>query len=244
MSGTVSGAGVELVFEERGSGPVVLLLHDMAADHRTLAPLAEELAAGAHVIAYARRGYGGSQAPEPYAGTTVQEQAEDAAALLRGLRARDVVLVGDGFGALIAIDLLRRHGDLVRAAVLGDPPLFAFAPDATRELAEQRGRIEEAVFAHGPQAGVAAWLAGRADATELERACAAHQAFFADYAGLATLPLTRGELRAIDVPLAVVTSPSSSAAVREAADAIAGLVPDVVRTTDGDLASAARGLLG
>ena len=72
----------------------------------------------ARVIAYDRRGYGASGAPEPYEGTTVEEQAEDAAALLRALDAAPAVVFGDGFGALVALDLVKRHAALVRAVVL------------------------------------------------------------------------------------------------------------------------------
>src|SRR5688500_13379567 len=99
---TVEGAGVPLAYAERGAGPPVLLVHGLASDAEAQAPVAEALAADARVVAYDRRGYGGSGAPEAYAGTTVEEQAEDAAALLRALDAAPAVVAGDGFGALIA----------------------------------------------------------------------------------------------------------------------------------------------
>lgn len=240
--------GVELCYEERGQGAPLLLIHGLAGDHVGLLPLADALAgAGAgRVIAYSRRGYAPSGAPEPYDGTTVAEQAEDAAALLAGLDARGALAVGVGFGALIALDLLLRHAVLLRGAVLADPPLFAFVPAATRALADERGRIQEAVFADGARAGVAAWLdgqaAGASDEAARERALAHHQAFFADYAGLATLPVTRRELRAIDVPVAIVTGPATEPHVLAAAEALAALVPDVRRVVDGDLVGAAVSL--
>lgn len=244
MSPLVAGKGVELTYEQQGSGPPVLLIHGLAGDRLTLGPLAGEIAAaGARVIAYSRRGYAGSTAPEPYLGTTVAEQAEDATALLRELDAAGATLVGDGFGALIALDLLLRHGDLVRAAVLSDPPLYALVPDATRELAEQHEQLRDAVTAGGPAAGVERWLAGRADEQTLARAQAAHTAFFADVAGLASLPVTRGALRSIPQPVIVVTGAASSPGTVAAADALAALLPNVERTTDGDLAGAAGRLL-
>jgi pimeloyl-ACP methyl ester carboxylesterase len=240
---TVEGAGVELHYVERGAGPPLLLVHAIASDATALAPVAQALAPHARTIAYDRRGYGDSGAPEPYAGTTAQEQAEDAAALLRALDAHPAVVCGDGFGALIALDLLTRHRALVRGAVLADPSLFMLVPAATEELAEQRARMEDAMRAGGPQAGVEAWLDGRVDGEPLARARAAHRGFFADYAGLASWPASRRALRALDAPAVVLTGPSSPASAVAAADALAELLPAARRAHDGDLVAAALALL-
>ena len=102
------------------------------------APVAERLAAGARVLAYDRRGYGASGAPEPYERTTVEEQAEDAAALLRALDAAPALLCGTDIGALVCLDLLKRHPGLASGAVLVEPPLYAFVPDAAEALADER----------------------------------------------------------------------------------------------------------
>jgi pimeloyl-ACP methyl ester carboxylesterase len=246
---TAEGAGVPLSYAERGSGELVLLVHGMASDAAALAPLAAALEDRARVVAYDRRGYGASGAPEPYGGTTVDEQAEDAAALLRALGGAPAVVAGEGFGALVALDLLRRHRALVRAAALADPPLLAFVPEATEALAAERAEIEEAVREDGPGAGVGAWLGRRGagapplPAAAAERARAAHVAFFADYAGLATLSVTRRELRTLDAPAVVVTAPWSAPPVVAAADRLAGLLPAARRAADGDLAAAVRWLL-
>ncbi|MDQ3723252.1 MAG: alpha/beta hydrolase, partial [Actinomycetota bacterium] len=82
----VEGAGVALHYLVRGEGPAVLMVHGMASDGLAWEPALEQLAAaGLRAIALDRRGYGSSGAPEPYTGTTVQEQAEDAAALLHAV---------------------------------------------------------------------------------------------------------------------------------------------------------------
>jgi pimeloyl-ACP methyl ester carboxylesterase len=243
---TVEGAGVPLRYVERGDGPPMLLVHGIASDAEALAGTAEALAATARVVAYDRRGYGGSGAPEPYGGTTVEEQAEDAAALLRALGAAPALVAGEGLGALVALDLLKRHAALVRAAVLADPPLFMFVPEATAALAEERRAIEEAVRDRGPEAGVEAYLSGAAhpaDPAALARARTAHRAFFADYAGLASWPVTRRELRALGRPAVVLTGPQSPPAVVAAADRLAGLLPAARRAHDGDLVAAVRSLL-
>jgi pimeloyl-ACP methyl ester carboxylesterase len=240
MASTAEGAGVELAYEDTNPthpGVPVLLVHDIASDRAGLPAVP-----GVRTVRYDRRGYGDSGAPEPYVGTTVMEQAEDAAALLRALELSGVVVAGAGFGALIALDLALRHGPLVRALVVADPPLYAFVPDANEELAEQRRVLQDSMATGGPDAAIEAWLAGRADAGALARAKASHHGFFADYAGLASWPVTRGELRSLSIPVAVVTSPSTPWHVRRAAEALLALVPGAEHRDDGDLTAAAAAL--
>ena len=241
MPSLAEGAGVELAYEETNPthpGTPVLLVHDIAGDR-----LALPVVPGARCIRYDRRGYGDSGAPQPYTGTTVMEQSEDAAALLTALEVGEAVVAGVGFGALVALDLALRHGDRVRAIVAVDPPLFAFVPEANEELAEQRRVLQDSMATGGPDAAIEAWLQGRADGAALARAKASHRGFFADYAGLASLPVTRTELRSLALPVTLVTSPATPWHVRRAADAIAGLIPGAQRRDDGDLAAAAAALL-
>jgi pimeloyl-ACP methyl ester carboxylesterase len=237
MASTVEGAGVELAYEEHGSGPALVLIHGIAGDRFAL-PVVD----GFRTIRYDRRGYGDSGAPEPYVGTTVNEQAEDAAALVRALGAEGAVVVGHEFGALVAMDLAVRHGALVRALVVSDPPLFAFVPEATEELSEQRRILQDAMSKGGPERAVEAWLGEGADEAALARAKASHHGFFADYAGLASWPVKRGDLRGLALPVTVLTGPQTPWHVGRAAEAIAGLVPGVVRREDGDVAGAAAAL--
>jgi pimeloyl-ACP methyl ester carboxylesterase len=241
---TVTAIGVELAYEQRGNGHAVLLIHDLAADARTFEPALEVIGQHAQAIAYDRRGYGDSTAPDVYERTTVPEQGEDAAALLRKLGVQRAHICGDGFGALIALDLLMRHPDLVAGVLLSNPPLFAFVPTATEALAKQHEALRRAIAQGGPEAAVDAWLGGRVEGAALQRARAAHRAFFADYAGLATLALTRAQLRAIAVPAIVLTGFDSPPAIVAAADMIAELIPGARRFKEGDFVAAALGLLG
>src|SRR4051794_23393555 len=237
---TVEGAGVELAYEDEGTGPpTTLVVHEMASGAAGSAALRSRLAG--RVIAHDRRGYGGSGAPEPYAATTVQEQGEDAAALLQALGAEPVRIVGFGFGALVALDLLVRRPALIASAVLCDAPLLAFVPEANEALAAQRQQLEEALREGGPQAAIAHWLGPGATAEELERGQASPRGFFADYAGLATWSPSRRELRGIAVPVVFVTGPDSPPYVIRAADEAAGLVPTASRRMDGDVLAALGG---
>jgi pimeloyl-ACP methyl ester carboxylesterase len=194
------------------------------------------------VIAYDRRGYGGSAAPQPYSTTTVSEQAEDLAALMAGLDTAPALLAGEGFGALVVLDVLCRHRGAVRGAILIDPPLFALVPEATEELSARRAEIEGAVRAGGPGEAVARWLGAAVEPARVQRARGNARAFFADLGGLATLSLTRAGLRAIGVPVAVLTGPATAPSVRMAADRVMGLLPAAVRADDGDVAAALSAL--
>jgi pimeloyl-ACP methyl ester carboxylesterase len=240
----IEGAGVALHYEERGDGEPLLLVHGMASDAAAWSEAVDALAAaGARAIVYDRRGYGASGAPQPYVATTVQEQAEDAAALLAALDAAPAVLVGDGFGALVVLELLVRRPALATAAVLADLPLLAYVPAATEALAGERTLLEQGLRDGGPARAVEAWLGGGADPGRLARAKARPLGFFADYAGQSSWSPARRELRAIDLPVAVVTGPASSPHTVSAAVAVAELIPGARRSTDGDAVAAALSLL-
>jgi 3-oxoadipate enol-lactonase len=215
MSPTVDAAGVALVYDEHGSGAATVVVHGMGAFAAT-----EGLEG--RVIAYDRRGYGESEAPEPYTRTTVSEQAEDLAAVVAHLDAAPALLVGHDLGALVVLDVLLRHGHLARGAVLVDPPAYMFVAEATEALSAERAALEDAIRSGGPQGGMAWWLAqrGRHGRDSVRDAIA----FFADYGALATLTLSHGGLLSIRVPVAVVTS----AGARDHDDAAAEALLDAL----------------
>ena len=240
---TLTAGGLELAYREQGSGPAVVLVHGLASDAEAWAPVADALGGRARVISYDRRGYGGSEAPEPYVSTTVVEQARDASQLLEALDAAPAVLCGEDLGALVCLDLLVRLPRLVRAAVLVDVPLFAFVPSATEALGAERIALEQALREGGPEAGVRAWLGAGGDEARRERAATHPVAFFADYAALTSWPVTRRELRAIAAPVLVLDSAEAAPHVREAGDRLVELVPGAGRRPDGDVNAALDELL-
>jgi pimeloyl-ACP methyl ester carboxylesterase len=144
----------------------------------------------------------------------------------------------------VALELLVRCPALATGAVLADLPLFAFVPAATEALAAQRQLLEQALRDGGPQAALRAWLGDGAAAVSDERAHTWERGFFADYAGQASWSPSRRELRAIELPVAVVTGPASPAHTVAAADAAATLLPGARRLRDGDAVAAAVALLG
>jgi len=223
----VEGAGVELAYEEHGAGPATVLVHGMGA------PRARVSGLGGRVIAYDRRGYGDSGAPQPYTRTTVSEQAEDLAALVAGLDAAPALLVGADFGALVVLDVVLRHHALARGAVLVDPPVYAFVAQATEALSEQRAGLEDALRSQGPDAAVAWWRGGTAREGSA-------RGFFADFGALATLELARPALRAVRCPVGIVVSGRARTHDRAAAEALLGELAGARRFED--VADAVRGV--
>ena len=211
----VEAAGVALEVTETGTGPATVLVHGMWSGPP--APDAPRL------VTYDRRGHGGSEAPEPYTRTTVQEHGEDLVALLERLGASPAEMVGDGFGALVVLDVLLRHPELAVSAVLLDPPAYAFVPEATEALSEERAGLEEVIGRDGAEAAVDWWLAERG---RERRAGTGARAFFADFGALATLPLSRRELGQVDVPVRVVTTDRALLHDAAAASALADALAD------------------
>jgi pimeloyl-ACP methyl ester carboxylesterase len=224
--------GVELSWRERGSGPPLLLLHETAASGAIWNPLIGALGGIARTIALDRRGWGGSGAPNHYGATTVEEQAADAAAVLEAVDAHPAQACGAGLGAVVALELLLRHRDLVRAAVLVEPPLFALLPQATEGIAADREALSAAVQRGGPEAAVDLYLAGGlshlgpgAERIPEPIAAAARERPLSLFAELGAVPawsLRSAEMAALEAPSRIVVGPST---------------PDLLRSAAGQLAS-------
>jgi pimeloyl-ACP methyl ester carboxylesterase len=110
---TVSANGTRFHVAEAGDGPLVLLLHGFPEFWWTwrhqLAWLPE---AGFRAVAVDLRGYGGSD--KPPRGYDLVTAASDAAGLIRALGEANAVVVGHGWGALVAWTLAAYHPKVVR----------------------------------------------------------------------------------------------------------------------------------
>jgi pimeloyl-ACP methyl ester carboxylesterase len=220
--------GIELAWRELGEGPPVLLIHEMAASAEVWEPLAEAISSDGRAISYDRRGWGSSSAPDGYRRTTVEEQSEDGAALIEAIDAGPVVVCGAGTGAVLALDLLLRRPELVRGAVLIEPPVLQLLPIATEALSDDRHRIEKAtasgesvidLFLSGGLTALGSGVARLPD--DVRSAARAHTAGLIAELGLAAgwrLPLPG--MAEIDAPSVVLTSASTPALLRDAAAAL------------------------
>jgi pimeloyl-ACP methyl ester carboxylesterase len=226
---TLEARGIEIGWSERGRGSAVLLIHETAATASVWNPLAEALAQQFRVIAYDRRGWGESSQPEDYRRTTVEEQSEDAAALIEATVEEPAVLCGAGVGAVIALDLLLRRAELVSAAALIEPPLLQLIPVATEALSQDRRRLE--VAAGKRESVIDVYLSGALPAlgpgvarTPDETAAAARGRPASVMAELGIpaawrMPLPR--LAGAERPSSVITAESTPPLLREASAALA-----------------------
>jgi pimeloyl-ACP methyl ester carboxylesterase len=139
---TLEARGVEIAWSEVGEGAPVVLIHETAVTGAIWDPLRAAVQQSVRAIAYDRRGWGLSSAPQEYRRTTVEEQSEDAAALIEEVAGGPSVVCGAGLGAVIALDVLLRRADLISGALLIEPPLLQLLPIATEALSDDRRRLE------------------------------------------------------------------------------------------------------
>jgi len=108
--------GIELYWEEQGSGDPLLLIMGLAADSTAWLFQVPEFAGRYRTIVFDNRGVGRSSKPSgPY---TIHRMADDAAALLDAIGVRRAHVVGVSMGGMIAQELALRHPERVRGLVL------------------------------------------------------------------------------------------------------------------------------
>jgi pimeloyl-ACP methyl ester carboxylesterase len=115
--------GTLAAYRWSGDGPVVLAAHGISSNHRTWGVVAAALDGAATLVAPDLRGRGRSNGlPGPY---TIAQHAEDCAAVLDHVGARDAVVAGHSMGGFVATALATGRPERVRAVVLvdGGPPL-------------------------------------------------------------------------------------------------------------------------
>jgi pimeloyl-ACP methyl ester carboxylesterase len=130
----VEANGTQLYYEIRGAGPALLFIPGAEGDAEEYARVAGLLQSEFTILSYDRRAFSRSPRPAGYSGTTVEEQADDAAALLEATGLPPATVWGNSSGAIIGLSLVLRHPDVVSAAMLHEPPLFAGMGDYQQVL--------------------------------------------------------------------------------------------------------------
>src|SRR6476646_9841443 len=147
-----------LYYEKQGNGPALLLIAGSTGDAGNFTRAADLLADEFTVVTYDRRGNSRSPRPSGWTTTSVAEQADDAAGLIDSLNLSPAVVFGASAGGLIALDLMIRHPQLVRAGIVQEPSIFSLLPDPMVALAPRRALIAEALQTEGPRAAIEALM--------------------------------------------------------------------------------------
>lgn len=156
---TVRVNGVELYYELHGTGSVPLaVVHGSWDSHGDFDLLVPQLTDAFRILVYDRRGHSRSERP-PGQGS-VREDVADLAALVEHLGLAPAWVLGNSFGACIALRLAGERPDLARGLLAHEPPLvtlLAGDPALAPLLEAVRGRIAAVVerIAGGDHEGAA-----------------------------------------------------------------------------------------
>jgi pimeloyl-ACP methyl ester carboxylesterase len=152
--------GIRIYYEKRGRGPAVLFVSGATGDAGHWTAVADILAEAYTVITYDRRANSRSPRPPGWASTTIGEQADDAAALLRGLGLVPAIVFGTSAAAGILADLCLRHPRVAQGAIFHEPIFPSGVPDIGAVNAARKARIEEGMARGGPRAAMELTLRG------------------------------------------------------------------------------------
>lgn len=212
---------------------MALLVHGSAADSSTwsIQLASSTLRQHLQLWAYDRRGTGASPAWSSAEEPTVEAHADDAAALARQAGA-PVWAVGSSFGAVIALELARRHPALVAGAVLIEPPM-APSDEARVAPAELLRELDELAQHQGGPAAAARFLRtvlgepafSRMPRPYRERSMALWPQIRADSVALAAYRPRYAELSAVSAPVLLLGGERSAPYFRATLDALARALP-------------------
>jgi pimeloyl-ACP methyl ester carboxylesterase len=160
---TIAVNGTTLYYELRGSGPPVLFISGATGDAGHWTEVADALVSEYTVLTYDRRANSRSPRPENWTAAPVDEQADDAAALLRALDLASAVAYGNSQGAIYLTSLALRHSEVLRGAIFHEPPYVAVTSVAEELGAKLQQLIGEGMAKGGPPMATELflrWVAG------------------------------------------------------------------------------------
>lgn len=227
-----------LRYDDRGTGPVVLMVPGLATTAAYFAPAVEDLARDHRVVTVELPGHGRGAAPAPDA--SVELAAEAVGGVVDGLGLRDITLLGWSAGAYVCYRHLELHGDRVRGLVsveqtpkltlADDWPHAAFGGldeagakqlehDIATDLPAFAATLVGACFAAGaePDGALVAELVAQSRSCDPE----AVRAFFAD----ASAQDWRARVAALGVPTLLVHGARSQVYPTAVGDWLAGAIP-------------------
>jgi non-heme chloroperoxidase len=117
-----------LHYFECGQGAPLVFVHGGLGDLHTFQRQVQEFATSFRVIAYSRRFFPPNAPPRERDVNPLSNHVADLRALITQLKATPAHLVGNSYGAYVALVLAVDHPNLVRSLVLGEPGVLPLLP--------------------------------------------------------------------------------------------------------------------
>ena len=102
---------------ESGNGPALFLFHSLLSDRASFDAIAPKLAQSFRVIAPELPGFGKSEAVSGGLADVVDRMAE---AVKDGARGGQAIVLGNGYGGFVALQMAIRHPDVATGLILAD----------------------------------------------------------------------------------------------------------------------------
>ena len=136
--------------------PPVTCLHDTRGHARRFERVARMLESGRHVLAYDLRGHGRSPWSGPH---TVHQHVEDLDDVLDACEVDQTGLIGEGFGARVAIAYAARRQERITSLTLLDPPVAPPPAEMHARARRERGgagyvSVDDAIEARRREEGL------------------------------------------------------------------------------------------
>ena len=128
--------GIRLGFDDRGRGETLVLLHAFPLDRRMWEDTARDLAHAARVITLDFRGLGESEGM-----ATIDEAADDVAALLDHLHLERAIVGGLSMGGYVALAFAERHAGRLLGLLLASTRAGADTAESKQARDEAIGRV-------------------------------------------------------------------------------------------------------
>lgn len=153
----VKANGITINYEAEGpeGAPVLMVSHGIATSNAIWAEVSALLRGKYRVIRYDSRGHGGTDAPK--ADYTLDQLADDAAALIDALGLRKVHYGGLSLGGMTAIGMALDHADKLHSAICCDARAAA-NPDFVDGWKQRIGMVREKGMEALVEPTVSRWL--------------------------------------------------------------------------------------
>lgn len=128
--------GVQLYYEEAGTGPAIIFAHEYGGDLHSWEPQMRRFSRSYRCVAFNARGFPPSDVPEDAAAYGYREASEDICAILDHVGVQQAYVVGLSMGAYSALTFTLDHPDRVSGLVFAAGGSGSFAATRERFIAE------------------------------------------------------------------------------------------------------------